>query len=116
MTDPVYNPQDTPLYGTITAKQTSSSNSETFQTTYFTMRLSCTVIINAGSYFYMTFPEGFDNFNDLSMEGQLKVGAVTKPFTATSVNTKIGFIIPAGVTIAANNEFTIEDARNLRKV
>jgi hypothetical protein len=107
MTDPVFSPQDAG-YGTITSKQITSSNSETFQTTYFTVKLSCTVSITAGQYFYMTFPEGFNNFNDLPLEGQIKVGAIAKPFTATTVNTKIGFVIPAGVTVAANVDFTID--------
>lgn len=56
----------------------------------------------------MTFPEGFNNFNDLPLEGQIKVGAIARPFTASTVNTKIGFIIPAGVTVAANVDFTID--------
>ena len=56
----------------------------------------------------MIFPEGFNNFNDLPLEGQIKVGSVTKPFTASTVNTRIGFVVPAGVTIAANVDFTID--------
>jgi len=108
MTETIKNPQVPTGYGTITAKQVTSSNSETFQTTYFTVKLSCSVAISAGDYMFITFPEGFNNFNDLDMEGELKVGAVTKTFTASAVNTKIGFEIPAGVSISANNDFTIE--------
>lgn len=107
MTDPVFSPQDAG-YGTITSKQITSSNSETFQTTYFTVKLFCTIPISPGQFFYMTFPEGFNNFNDLPLEGQIKIGAIARPFTASTVNTKIGFIIPVGITIAANLDFTID--------
>ena len=67
MTETIKNPQVPSGYGTITAKQVSFSNSETFQTTYFTVKLTCTVAIAAGDYLFITFPEGFDNFNDLDM-------------------------------------------------
>lgn len=56
---------------------------------------------------FITFPEGFDNFNDLDMEGNIVYGGVKTAITASVVNTKITFQIPSNVTIAANNDFSI---------
>jgi hypothetical protein len=108
MTETVINPQTVVGgYGTITVTQISSSNSETFQTTFFSVRMVCTVAINVGDYLFLTFPEGFNNFNDLDMEGDITIGAAKKTFTASSTNTKLGFAIPAGSAIPASTPFTI---------
>jgi hypothetical protein len=108
MTDTVINPQQLLNYGTITAKQVLSSNSETYQTTYLSIKLTCTVAIVPTDYVFVTFPQGFNNFNDLPMEGDIVIAGVKTTFTATVTNTKIGFAIPSTVTIPANNEFFIE--------
>ncbi len=71
------------------------------------IRLSCSVAIVPGDNIFMTFPKGFDNFNDLPMEGQISVNSVKTGFTANVVNTRIGFVIPAGVNVPATSDFFV---------
>lgn len=56
-------------------------------------------------YLIVTFPEGFDNFNDLDMEGNVVVAGVKTPFVAKVINTKLTLQLP--ITIPANNLFSI---------
>jgi hypothetical protein len=39
---------------------------------------------------YIKFPKGFNNFNDMSMEGDIINANISKPFIATVINTRIG--------------------------
>lgn len=59
-------------------------------------------------YLIVTFPEGFDNFNDLDMEGNIVYGGVKTSFVAKVINTKLTLQLPTNVTIPANNLFSIE--------
>jgi hypothetical protein len=107
MTENVINPQSFANYGTITAKQVLSSNSETYQTTYFSVKLTSSVTVSPNDYMFISFPDGFNNFNDIDMEGNIVYGGIKTTFTASVVNMKISFLIPSNVTIPANNDFSI---------
>jgi hypothetical protein len=60
------------------------------------------VLISPGEFLFITFPEGFDNFNDISMSGDLTFGVLKETFTAAVANTRLEFEVPAGITITAN--------------
>ena len=63
----------------------------------------------ANDWIFITFSEGFDNFNDMSMAGNLIYLGVQQTFTATTVNRRIGFQVKTPIsTIAVNSVFTIQ--------
>ena len=67
ITDTVINPESEPGYGAITVTGISSSNMEVLQSTFFIITMECTIAINSGEWIFITFPEEFDRFNDITL-------------------------------------------------
>ena len=64
---------------------------EVLQTTFFEVVMECTTAINTNQWIFLTFPEDFDNFNDLSLTVQVEQGAADETYTAEVINRRIGF-------------------------
>ena len=54
----------------------------------------------------MTFPEGFDNFNDISLIVEIKYSTNTETVTAEVINTRLEFQLTA-FSIPANTDFEV---------
>lgn len=63
----IVNPRTAVGYGSIIPKSVGSSNMQVYQSTFLTITLSCSVAIPVNSWIYITFPQEFDNFNNIPM-------------------------------------------------
>lgn len=69
--------------------------------------MECTTAINTNEWIYLTFPEDFDNFNDLSLTVEVEQGATDETYTAEVINRRIGFQMTS-MSLTAATEFTIQ--------
>lgn len=108
VSNPVINPMTQPSYGNLVITAATSSNLQVYQTTFFTLTVVCSVAIPTGSWIFVTFPQQFDNFNDIPVVVQTQ-SSVTNYEVSTSssvVNTRIGYQLNI-ISLAASTEFQI---------
>ena len=75
LSNTVINPQIQAGYGWIILQAVTSSNMQVYQTTFFTIDVTCSVAISTNSWIFITFPLGFDNFNNIAIVVQTQYGA-----------------------------------------
>ena len=104
----VIDPQTEAGYGSIILKGVSSSNMEVYQSTFFTINATCSIIIPSGSWVYVTFPKEFDNFNNIAVVVQTQYSVATFEVSTSSIvtNTRIGYQLNS-ISIPANTNFQI---------
>ncbi len=71
----IINPQTSSGYGTIVLQSATSSNMQVYQSTFFTITLTCSVDIPQNSWIFMTFPQEFNNFNNIPVVVQTQYGS-----------------------------------------
>lgn len=104
----IINPQTEVGYGSLIVKEVVSSNMQVYQTTFFTIKVICTVSIPSGSWIFITFPEGFDNFNNIRAVVQTQYTVVDYEVSTSSsvINRRIGYQLNT-ISVPANTEFQI---------
>ena len=103
------DPQTAAGYGSIILKGATSSNMQVYQSTFFTIDVTCSIAIPSGSWIYITFPKEFDNFNNIAVvvQTQYNSGANYEVSTSSAViNTRIGYQLNT-ITVPANTPFQI---------
>jgi hypothetical protein len=93
-------------YGTIVLQSISSTNLQVYQTTFFTISLTCSVAIVPGYWIFITFPSSFNNFNNIPVvvQTQYSVSNFEMSNSSSVINFRIGYQIN-NLTIAANTQF-----------
>ena len=81
---------------------------QVYQTTFFTINVVCSVSIPSGSWIFITFPQLFDNFNNIPMVVQTQYGVGSYEVSTSSqvINTRVGYQLNS-LTIPANTQFQI---------
>lgn len=104
----IINPQTEVGYGSLIVKEVVSSNMQVYQTTFFTIKVICTVSVPSGSWIFITFPEGFDNFNNIRAVVQTQYTVVDYEVSTSSsvINRRIGYQLNT-ISVPANTEFQI---------
>lgn len=103
----VINPQTIGTYGSVILQSVTSSNLQVYQTTFFTITLTCNVAIPSNSWLFMTFPTQFNNFNNIPVTIQTQYGSnVEVTSNTTVINTRIGYQIKS-LSIPAATQFQI---------
>lgn len=102
------DPQSEAGYGWVVLQNITSSNMQVYQTTFFTIDLTCSIAIAANSWIFVTFPQGFDNFNNIAVvvQTQYTVTDYEVSTSSTVVNRRIGYQLNS-LNIPANTAFQI---------
>jgi hypothetical protein len=80
---------------------------QVYQSTFFTITLTCTAAIPVNSWVFITFPKQFNNFNNIAVIVQTQYGTnVEVSSSSTVINTRIGFQL-LNLTIPASTQFQI---------
>jgi hypothetical protein len=107
ISNPIINPMTAGGYGSVVLQSVTSSNMQVYQSTFFTITLTCSVIIPKNSWIFITFPKDFNNFNNIPVIVQTQYGSnVEVSSTSTVINTRIGFQILV-LNIPAATQFQI---------
>ena len=103
----IVNPMTAGNYGSIVLQEVTSSNNQVYQTTFFTITLTCSVAIPTNSWIFITFPQEFNNFNNIPVTVQTQYTTNVEVSSSTTViNTRIGYQINT-LTIPASTTFQI---------
>lgn len=103
----IVNPKTAANYGSIVLKSATSSNNQVYQTTFFTITLTCSVLIPTNSWIFITFPKEFNNFNNIPVVVQTQYGTNVEVSSSSTVfNTRIGFQLKT-LSVPASTTFQI---------
>jgi hypothetical protein len=108
ISNPVLNPMTQSSYGSIIITNSTSSNMQVYQTTFFTITAICSVDIPVGSWFFVTFPQEFNNFNNIPVVVQTQSSVANYEVSTSSVvvNTRIAYQLNT-IALTGNSEFQI---------
>ena len=81
---------------------------QVYQTTFFTIDVTCSITIPTGSWIFITFPQEFNNFNNIAMVVQTQYGVSTYEVSTSSKvrNTRVGYQLNS-ISIPANTLFKV---------
>ena len=74
LVETIINPETEAGFGAVVVTGIESSNMEVLQSAFFTITATCTVDIVANDWLFVTFPEEYDNFNDLELTVEVVQG------------------------------------------